>query len=162
MIQAPDSLQPDAKKWFEYFVKQLNITDEKYAPAIALGVKAYADYIQCEKELKGFTTFDKGNKTTRLNPIIRYQEKCWNSFNEFAKQFGLTPLYEKRINGAMDKNTKKKRNMNGSTILEYDAQGKPIRPGVPLRGTKPNLEIYSIKMKQYEKEMVEWELEVWW
>lgn len=56
-----------------------------------LSPKAYANYVQFEKELEGFKAFDKGNKTTRLNPIIRYQEKCWSYFYEFAK-----PLVRKK------------------------------------------------------------------
>ncbi len=77
-----------------------------------LSPKAYANYVQFEKELEGFKAFDKGNKTTRLNPIIRYQEKCWSYFYEFAKQFGLSPLYEKRIGGIIRRKPSKRSSLS--------------------------------------------------
>ena len=108
-------LTKSARSYCDYLIKEYKIPKSEHA-TLEIGVFYYFEWQKIAEQLKeekiDVTAHDKGNDAIRLNPIMRYFDRCWVNWESVSNRYGFDPLGKKRI-GVIEKkdpkeSTKKK------------------------------------------------------
>ena len=138
-------LSTDPEVLFRWFLEQVPNLATEDLPTLRAGCVYLATFNEiCEMDLD-LTVKDR--EVDRLNPILRHQKSCFDSWMVVARRFGLTIVDKpKRIaNTGLGSNY---------PVITYEPSGKPIKPRVTLRGGPFK---YMRILEQYENELAEWE-----
>ncbi len=138
-------LSTDPEVLFQWFLEEVPNLQDAELPTLRAGCVFLAKFNEINEMDLDLTKKDRA--TDRLNPILRHQKACFDSWMIVARRFGLTTLDRP---GKPDKT-------NDTPSLKYDLRtGKPLEPTVPLRGGP---DAYKSQMKAFREAFEKWEKE---